>query len=243
MYIKENILKNRNVDVFIQSWDITLESKILEKYAPFVKKSIFEVQKKFDEEIKAHQIDENIFEIPEGTRPLSNSLSFFYSRKRVINLKQQHEKEQGFKYDIVIVCRFDLGQIDKYNGYQFYKASEIRFNENFDMNYIYSAMHNQMNGGYGDQWFYSNSKNIDLLATMYDKAYEYFQPDSRYISALVEGWPDSSSKNIFCNEFFKSEEFKSKDKVVCGQRKALNNHFMHKWFFIDNGLYKESRFV
>lgn len=244
-YIHDNLLKGRKVDVFIYSMDIENESKIRTNYNTYVKKVLFEPQKTFSEEIKENGIDESNF-IQEGGksfRSLPNSLSFFYSRKRSIELKQAYEKENNFKYDIVIVCRFDLGQIDKYNGYHPYKVSEINFNENFDMNYIYSAMWDQLNCGYADQWFFSNSKNIDKLALMYEKVLCYFKKNSFYLGAITNGLIDSNAKDEYSNEFFKNEKIKSPDRVKYGISEAVNNHLLHKWFFIDVGLYKISKFT
>jgi len=245
IYIQEKILKSKSIDVFIFSWDTELETKICDKYNIYLKASLFEKQKDFGNIIKANNIDETIFinSNRQYFRTVSNSLSFFYSRMKSIELKKEYEKENNFKYDCCIVCRFDLGQIDKYNGYQPYKVSEINFNENFDMSYIYSAMWNQLNTGYADQWFYSNSKNIDLLGDMYNKAQEYFKPESSYIKALTDGWPDSNADDEFSNEYFKSKEFRSTNLVKFKTEEAVNNHFMHKWFFIDTGLYEISRFV
>ncbi|EKE03240.1 MAG: hypothetical protein ACD_20C00228G0006 [uncultured bacterium] len=244
-YIKDNILKGRKIDVFAYSTDLENEEKIRKNYKDYFKSAVFEPQKTFAEEIEENKIDENLFNPAGGQvfRTVANSLSFFYSRKKSIELKQQYEKENNFKYDIVIVCRFDLGQIDKYNGYQPYKVSEINFNEHFDMNFIYSAMWNQMNCGYADQWFYSNSENIDTLALLYEKSLQYFKKDSTYIKAITGGLMDSDADDEFSNEFFRPEEFKSKNFVKYDISQAINNHLMHKWFFIDVGLYEKSKYA
>lgn len=247
LYIKEVLLDqypNYDVDVFIHCWDVEFQGKIEKFYKKFLKKSLFETQIDFKEIISKAGIDDSLF-IPPGQqafRTCANSLSFFYSRKRAIELKSDYEKERGFEYDCVIASRFDLGQLDKHNGSQPYKGSEINFNPNFDMNYVYVAMGDQLNCGYSDAWFYSNSKNMNKIASLYEKSLEYFAPNSNYMQAL-NAWPDSNADDNFSNEFFKSGDFKSKNLYQYKAENAINNHAMYKWFFIDTKLYSLSRFV
>ncbi len=247
LYIKEMLLdkySDCDIDVFIHCWDLDLQEKITKIYQEFLKKSVFEAQIDFRKIMLESKIDDKLFNPPNGQqfRTCANSLSFFYSRKKAIELKIAYEQEQNFKYDCVIVGRFDLGQIDQHNGSHPYKVSQINFDPQFDMSYIYSAMWDQINCGYADQWFYSSSENIDKVAGLYEKSLEYFSPDSNYIKALSV-WPDSNIDDEFSNEFFKSEEFKSKNLYQYKLEKAINNHAMYKWFFIDSNLYSLSKFV
>jgi hypothetical protein len=245
-YIYKTIIKNfKNIDIFIHSWDISKEKHIINNYKKFVKDSKFEQQIDFSNIIKQNNIYELAYNNPKRDRfrTIGNWLSFFYSRKATIELKKLYEEKNNFIYDCCLVCRFDLGQVDKYNGYQPYKVSEINFNPNLDMKYIYSAMWNQLNCGYADQWFYSSSKNINFLTQMYQKSFEYFRHNSEYIKKLCNKWPDSNHNDPFSNEFLKSKEFKS---TILSSRKiqdALDIHAMHKQFFIDIGLYNKSRFL
>jgi hypothetical protein len=246
-YIKEVILEkypNIDIDVFIHSWDSDLVKNITHNYKKLLKKSYFEPQVDFNKIILESGIDDKLFNPPnqQKFRTCANSLSFFYSRKRVIELKLMHEKKHNFKYDIVVVSRFDLGQIDKYNGSHPYKVSEINFNPKFDMSYIYSAMWDQLNCGYADQWFYSSSENIDKIAGIYGKSLEYFLPNSDYIKAL-SFWPESNFNDEFSNEVFKSSDNKTEILYQYSIINAINNHAMYKWFFIDLDIHKISRFV
>lgn len=241
-YIKEKILKGRNVDIFIHSWDIESQSQIEQVYYDNIVTSLFEKQKNFNDVITAENIKESNFSPPgnQSFRTIANSLSFFYSRGRSIELKKEHEEKINSKYDIVICSRFDLGQIDKYNGYQAYKTSEIIFDENLDMNYIYSAMWDQLNTGYADMWFYSSSKNMDTLTEMYKRSHSYYRLESQYVKVLTTGWPDSSATDDFSNELFKNE--KTTNLKTFAASEAHNNHIIHKWFFIDSGLYEKTKF-
>lgn len=246
-YIKEVLLDKYtefDIDVFIHCWNVDLQKKITKIYQKFLRKSLFEAQIDFKEIILQAGIDDQLFNPPNGQqfRTCANSLSFFYSRKKAIELKIAYEQEQNFKYDCVIVGRFDLGQIDQHNGSHPYKVSEINFDPKFDMNYIYSGMWDQINCGYADQWLYSRSENVDKIAGLYEKSLEYFAPNSNYMQAL-NAWPDSNANDNFSNEFFKSGDFKSKNLYQYKAENAINNHAMYKWFFIDSNLYFLSKFV
>lgn len=239
-YIKRKLLNGRDVDVFMYSSDLANKDTILDLYSGLIKDSKFENQKSFHDEISSHGINEKIFIPIEGFRTVSNSLGFFYSRKRSIELMMNYSEAHHVQYDSVITCRFDLGQIDRHNGNQPYKVSEINFSEFYDMQYIYSAMWNQLNCGYGDQWFFSSQANIAKLALMYEKCLDYLNPKSDYLKCITTGVSDSDGDNDFSNEFFKNQKKSTKRYTV---QSAVNNHLLHKYFFIDVGLYPKSKFT
>ncbi len=240
-YIKKQILSHK-ADVFIYSQEPSMKEHILEKYRNTTKYK-FENPKDFSQIIQENGINEEIFQNKEREqfRTVANSLNFFYNRKQAIVLKQEHEKANNFTYDVVIVCRFDLAQIDKYNGKQPYRVSHITFNPYLNMHYIYTAMWNQLNCGYADQWFYSSSKNIDALSTMYDKSLQYFQPNSAYLQAIANGIIDSNADDEFSNEYFKKEKCRKMYQYKVNE--GINNHLMHKYFMIDANLYNCSKFL
>lgn len=242
-YIKNKILDGRNIDIFIHSWDTKNQATIISLYNKLIKNSIIEQQINFSSIVDEYKINRDLYNPAGGEkfRNIENSLSFYYSRGKSIELKQDYEIKNNFKYEIVICSRFDLGQIDKYNGYQDFKVSEITFNESLDMNYIYSAMWDQFNAGMTDMWYYSSSENIDILKSMYEKALTYYQANSTYLKALTTGWPDSNALDPFSNEIFQKE--KSKNLIRYKIHEGQNNHFMHKWFFIESGLYAKSKFL
>lgn len=100
-------------------------------------------------------------------------------------------------------------------------------------------------------WFFSNYENMKLLATAYDRCYEYFLPNSMYELAVTTGWPDSQmmgnlnsqDPGQFSNEVLKPREQRVKNLMKYPKWQCINNHILYKWFFIDSGLYKKSRFV
>ena len=181
---KKHIIDKNDVDIFVHSWSTGLEKEILETYQP--KKHIIEKQVVFD--TPKYDILSNTPEIRKQTH-----YSLWYSRKMVNQLKSEYEKEHGFKYDCVMLARFDLAW-----------QSDLIF-KNYDQEYFWTQMwpkkifngymlkdveywrvqdqglkmktqwwgypHND--DGLLGMWFFSNSKNIDRFATMYDKLGEY----------------------------------------------------------------------
>lgn len=249
-YICETVLDYYDTDVFIHSWEPDREQQLVELYAP--EAIVCEVNKDFNEIAQEGGIDEAYFN--EGfdrarskfaACKVSSTLSFLYGRKAVFELM----KNSGNEYDCVIFARFDLGQRDK-NQRRKYHVSTMRFNPLFPMDLVYSAMWDQLNAGYADQWFYTGPENAEVLATAYDKAFEYLQPGSAYEKELTTGWRDSKSMDNmssvdpgqFTNEALKVSG-KATDLMKYPRWQAINNHLLYKWFFIDTGLYGKSAFV
>lgn len=240
-YIKENIISNNDVDVFVHSWDLQAEDKIKKIYNPTL--SVFEPQNNFEEEIK--KIDCEWFE--EGfdrsktmyKNSVFQSYSFLYSRKAAIELKKKYETENGFEYDCVVLCRFDLGNRGKEHPQTFY-ATEIDFNPNADMSKLHMKYWDQFNWGIPDHWFYSNSKTMDLVSSIYDNLEKYLQKESDYVKAVTEGWPESNADNEFSNEIF--SKVKSTNLVKFEKWHCIDNHKIYKWFFHESGLSKTKGF-
>jgi hypothetical protein len=203
-YLEKQIL-GFNPDVFIHSWDLENKDRILELYSP--KDYDFDEQINFNKIAVRHGIDEawinygfkrNRSRFKNCT--INASLSFYYSRMISIDLKILHELDNMMKYDCVIVSRFDAGHRSPIH--RGYCVSDIPFNPHKDMDFLYSAMWDQLNAGYTDQWFYSCSDNIDKLAAMYMRAKaDYFKVGSEYYNTLTTSWPDSNYHNEFSNEF------------------------------------------
>lgn len=242
-YIVEKVLsKYPNTHVFFHSWDIEESERIVSLYNNKIIDHIFEKQADFKDVILSSNIDESIFTPPGGQsfRTVGNTLSFFYSRKRSIELMLAYQEKSGIIYDSVICCRFDLGQMDNYNGYQPYLVSKIEFNPNFDMNYIYCPYWDQFNIGFPDMWFYSSSTNIKYLSDIYDSTLIYLQRNSKYLNSMISGWPLSNHSNIFSNEIFSDTPQSS---LKFDPSEALNNHMLHKWFFYDKNLLSKFKYL
>tara|TARA_Y100000310_G_scaffold231004_1_gene233537 strand:+ start:8147 stop:8863 length:717 start_codon:yes stop_codon:yes gene_type:complete len=150
---KENILDVNDVDVFMHSWSLELKSELIKLYNP--KKYKFEEQIEFDTK-------ENLREHITKSR--------FYGNKSVLNLKKQYELENNFKYDWVMISRFDLIWFSKiifskYDNEYFYASN---WNEN-GPNKL-GPYDRQTNAGYGllDFWFFSNSKIMNTFGNLCD---------------------------------------------------------------------------
>jgi hypothetical protein len=241
-YIKDTILDKYPVDIFIYSTDIENQSEIMDLYKPWIRDVKFEREHDFSEEIQHHSIDENFFSPIQPFRTLRNTLAFLYSRKQAIDLMASNSLERGSKYDSVIAARFDLGQLDKVNGNHSHKVSEIGFSEDFDMAFIYSAAWEQLNEGLADQWFFSGQRNMEKLGLMYDSALKYFSPNSDYLNFVSNGIIDSNAGELMSNEMLKTPLLRSKRTVKLPPKLAVNNHLLHKYFFIETELYSKLRF-
>ena len=156
-HIKKTILdKFDNVDVFLHSYEKNLENVLLEYYKPI--NFLFENVPDFKENYK--DLDLNYCNYgSQQTFNYQNLFSMAYSRYMVGQLKSKHEKDNGFIYDWVIFVRYDIASVNH--------IEEIGFDTTLDRNYVYTCMFNQLNAGPQDQWFYSNSKNMDTVFSLY----------------------------------------------------------------------------
>jgi len=244
-YIKRKIISNNNVDVFVHSWDMKNEKIVKKAYN--ITSCIFEEQKDFKKILK--ECDEGWFFGPTGKAPgmystnnIFKTLSVSYSIMKSVELKKKYEIENNFVYDTVIIGRFDLGQRGKQHKTKYY-ATNINFNPKLNMEYVYSAFWDQLNHGFADHWFFSNSKNIDILSKLHTKLPSYYQKDSEYVNSVLNHWPDSNSKDQFSNEFFLDEKQKSKNLKKWDKWACVDNHKLYKWYMIDTGLYKKCKFI
>ena len=109
------------------------------------------------------------------------------------------------------------------------------------MDLLYSIYWDQLNHGFGDHWFYSSSKNMNIVGDLYDKVFEYYQADSGYVKAVQNGWPDSNQDDLFSNEMLKEE--KATNLWVNPKHTCIDNHKLYKWYFMQTGLYEKCSFV
>ena len=230
-HLKEQVMIHKP-DVFIHSWDTSIEEEICEIFQP--KKYIFEKQKKFDDLI--YQLDMNRFSNSRGD--IFKTLSFFYTRKKSNDLKKIQEKEQRYKYDCVLTSRFDIG----YHNYGKNKTSYLDFDIKNNMSFIYSAYWNQINAGISDHWFYSNSKNINKVCSIYDNVIDYLKRDSEYCNTMRNGWIDSNYNQEFSNEFLK-EKNKSKNLKKYPDHYCLNNHCLYKYHLMQNDMWDNNNSI
>ena len=229
--------KISGADIFIHSWDEDIKRHLVKIFSPV--DSFFESQKNFSEEIslfRGVQFHDNTG-INQGD--LFKTLSFLYSRKKSVQLKTQHEKNNNFKYDVVLVSRFDVG----YHNNGLNKTSHLNFDPALDMSKIYQAYWDQTNAGASDHWFYSNSENINYLSTLYDKLPEYLDTYSKYTNLCNRGWPLSNELNEFSGELFKNQRSKNLCQYVNGENVLINNHSLYKFHLMENNLWENNRSI
>ena len=208
-HIKNKILDNNDVDVYIHSWDIPNQNLIENMYKDWIKDCKFEKQIDFMPVFYANKLDQ-IRHNP-GYNHFSNVFSQYYSIQESFRLIK-HE------YDIVIRARFDLGRVNRNTSGPFsknnpYAVQCINLDTKLDMSKVYMAKWQQDyldNEGPADMWFYSGWDNMKHFCNLYD----ILSSDIRHDSSYAE-WAINSSTNPW----------------------VLNSIKGWKWFFIKTGLW------
>ena len=185
--LDKNLCSHYDTDFFLHSWSEPSKDFILELYNP--KSYEITSQKNFDVDLEEYGLIgndiskwkcsdsskfgyeallpsrgsvENILE--EMTRLAFRSSSRYYSSQRSIELKRKYEEENNFKYDFVLVTRFDnmfhkripLEQLNPDKFYGSFRYSRI------DKDH---AIH--------DQWFLGGSENMDKYGSLFDHRHDY----------------------------------------------------------------------
>jgi len=194
---------NDDVDVFIHTWGNNYEKEIKDFYKPV--KSIFEKQIVFDRPgFFSNFFYKNSKHLNKKPFYRQNTISRWYSTKKVVDLKKQYEKEMCFRYDCVFLTRFDVvfftdiifKEFDMNNFYvgdcfslfnpdgdklpisiYYYAERNININRYHKEKGDYTP-----NGDNGivDYWFFSGSKIMDSFSELYDFLNDYF--DKRLLS-------------------------------------------------------------
>jgi hypothetical protein len=184
---KKHIIDKNDVDIFVHSWSTSMEDKIIKTYEP-----------------KNHLIEKQIiFDIPDYITNKTSEVrkqthySLWYSRKKSVELKNKYAKENGIKYDCVMLARFDLAwQTDLiFNDYdqgffwtQNWPKKSLKGRTLSDLEYWKMSDFNlpfkthwygypNTNDGLLGMWFFSNPDYIDKFVTLYDKLDEYSKPN------------------------------------------------------------------
>jgi hypothetical protein len=202
---KDRIIDINGADVFIHSWSCDVKDEVVGLYKPV--KYEFNQQKTFKKERKlftslAAKKQESAY----------RSLSRWYSTKKVIELKKAYEVENKFKYDCVMLARFDL---------LFFV--DLNFS-NYDLKYLHASNWNTPMGlpgrphikadkvnrsldrdGFLDLWFFSNSDTMDEFAEVYDgivrKEYSVSQHSAPWDRLVKNGYSKNDFKYIFYRHF------------------------------------------
>ena len=155
---KEHLLDKNDVDVFFHTWDVDMKNDLVSKYSPV------------GYETQEQKIFTNI--IPDSSNRVRAHYSKWYSIKKAMGLKREHEQLYNFKYDFVIQARFDL----------VWKTDVIFSDFDVDKFYIpgtskggqpWGWPHPMSNHEVGDLFFFSNSKNMDKFGDLYNDINPY----------------------------------------------------------------------
>lgn len=193
-YIKHHILDNKDVDIFIHSWNIEKQNQINDLYKP---KSVkYEKQLDFKNIIVPRNLD-SLLNYP---RHPHSVLSHFYSIQESFKLCY----EFNVNYDIVIKSRFDLGRINRTTSFE-YPVQCINFIPSLNTNFLYMADWNLFDQGPADMWFYSGYENMKLFTKIYDDLLDIFYINSdfhRYAFKIQHNMGDLSNSIIFLKYWF-----------------------------------------
>jgi hypothetical protein len=173
-YFLDNIVNpNDNVDIFVHTWGDESKEDIENMYNPVKSKYQESIYPNFKHPYAHFDYEPNV------QKKIQSVYSRWYSFKEVIDLKKQHEKENNFTYDCVMVCRFDM---------VFYKPiifSDLDLDKFYVSNWHYNWTKNKKFFGYPECWLFSNTENINKYATMYDRLDEYMVDGGEYEKFIV----------------------------------------------------------
>jgi len=226
-YWKKHVLdKNDDIDVFIHTWDVDLEDRIKQLFDPLL--ITVEKQKIFD-------IPDYVVGHPEQRK--QNHYSRWYGNREAVGLKREYEDYCDFKYDMVMLSRFDVAwQTDvifsKFDSSCFYvgnwctlRDKKTNLNcfkdgrgdlyERLETEPLSNFKHSHfpIRRGMLDHWFFSHSENIDNFAELYSNLDEYLKDPK---ASRDPNKPDSSlnicNHQLVCYHLQKLGLF---DKVRC----------------------------
>ena len=213
---KRHIVDPNNADVFMHSWSHEVQDDLVGLYRP--KRYRFEEQDTFDEELRLPPGP--MSKVPKHKKEAHRfrSLSRWRSTQRVLELKTEYERENGFKYDCVMLLRFDV---------LFF--ADLDFSQ-YDMKRFYASHWNspkrpegepdrinrsERTNGFLDLWFFSGSGIMDVLAGAFDGV-----RDGRY-----DGWQHRTAWACLADNGYKRKNF----------RFTLYRHFdfeVYRWYVL-----------
>ena len=185
--LHKTLCSQYETDFFIHSWSIDSSDFILDLYKPKLHEIVS--QKNFDCSLNEYGLvsdNINTWKVSESSkfgyeallpsrgsvknilsemkRMSFRSSSRYYSSQQSIKLKEKYEKENNFKYDFVLLTRFDivfnkmfnLETLDKTKFYGNFRYDSI------DTDYAIS-----------DHWFLGGSENMNKFGMLFDYRHNY----------------------------------------------------------------------
>ena len=234
-------LEPHDFDVFIHSWDLDIGSNLDSIFNP--KASVYEPQKLFGEEVRHYSKFKAINSNENGARQgdLFKTLSFLYSRKKAVDLKNYYSNKFKFKYDVVLISRFDVGHHNS-------GANKTSFLPKFGLpkvkqGEIHQAYWDQTNAGPSDHWFISRDNESQLISNLYNNLKIYLDYNSAYTKACREGWPVSNDANPLSGELFSANPSSAGAIYTNGDSILINNHCLYKWLFMEAGMWNTENMI
>jgi hypothetical protein len=236
-YLIKQVIGTAEADFFLFSYDTRNEKKIRNILGNKLTDSHFCFAPSEEELWNSQGGNTKFFHLSDSTRSIEGTFRFFSQRDGSIKLMLQHSKKHNITYDGVMISRMDLGQIDKFNQRFPQRVSEAPCLISFQMplNSVFHAAWNQLNEGLPDQWFFCSPKDAEIIVGASDRVKRYLLPGSDYLTKFIRAIPHSNPKNLFSNEVHAME--KSKKLSNRNASKALDNHLLHKYDFMQVGLY------
>ena len=152
MYLQQNVLVNHTVDVFFHTWGTSQDKKndLIKTYNPC--SFVFEKQIIFDSDFS------------ESRGPLRHSCkSRWYSCLKSVELKRKYEERYNFKYDFILVTRFDICFLTSFDW------------EKYSSKYFYSGLWPDGDpNGLMDLWFIAGTDIMDQYSNLYEHIDKYF---------------------------------------------------------------------
>jgi len=202
-HLKEHVInKNDSIDFFIHSWSTDQEKEIRSLYNPKLCK--------FEDQIH--------FKVPKfvasgsarnDPNRINNHYSRWYSTKKVVELKKSYEDKHKFRYDCVMLSRFDIAWqkdlvFSEYDMNFFHAAylcfyyiknkrlDPMEFWKNRDYYKRLPIRHTHHKGypkkkntwGLWDNWFFSNSNNMDKFAGLFDDISSHIKTNKTLMNGI-----------------------------------------------------------
>jgi hypothetical protein len=190
-HYKKYILDNNDCDVFCHTASLERANEILDLYQP--------VRHKF--------IPQPRFSVPENGHTGYNEKRIqahyhkWFSHKHVSQLRLQHERETGVKYDMMYIGRYDLAW-----------NTVVNFSE-FDPNKFWLGHWNRLDGISNPGWYKKRlEENLPLIK---DNTDPFYNKDIKLVGyphndeGVIDQWAFSSPKNMdmYCTLYDHMDEY------------------------------------
>mgnify|MGYP003969227225 CR=1 FL=1 len=183
-FLSEKIFNNPNaaaqIDFFIHTWSAQEKDDLIRSFSPkkiSVEKSIFP---NYELPPFAHNLDyqnSNGYNIWQKIQAL---YSRWDSEGKSLVMKQEYEKEQNFKYDFVLSCRFDLV------FHSFFPFDVLERDKLYISNWHLFREDRGKWFAYPDAWFLSGTEIMDKHAKLFHHLDEYLNPSGDYYKYITQ---------------------------------------------------------